>query len=115
MTSPGSISGYTFYPHVGQVFIEGPFNGTPATSTPSREKIFECYPQAISEEAACANQIISTLVTKSFRRPATENDVAVMMSFFREGREEGGSFDYGIESAIQRILADPEFIYRSEI
>ncbi len=27
MNSPGSISGYTFYPHVGQVFIEGPFNG----------------------------------------------------------------------------------------
>ena len=31
MNSPGSISGYTFYPHVGQVFIEGPFNGAVAT------------------------------------------------------------------------------------
>ncbi len=45
MNSPGSISGYTFYPHVGQVFIEGPFNGVVATSTQSRDKIFECYPQ----------------------------------------------------------------------
>ena len=37
------------------------------------------------------------------------------MGFFQAGREEGGSFDYGIEAAVQRILADPEFIYRSEI
>ena len=32
MNSPGAISGYTFYPHVGQVFIEGPFNGVVATT-----------------------------------------------------------------------------------
>jgi len=36
MNSPGAISGYTFYPHVGQVFIEGPFKGTAATDTQSR-------------------------------------------------------------------------------
>jgi len=115
MNSPGSIAGYTFYPHVGQVFIEGPYNGTPATRTQSREKIFECYPQTLGQEANCARQIIDTLVTKAFRRPSTEADIDLMMEFFRVGREEGGNFDYGIESAIQRILADPEFIYRSEI
>ena len=115
MNSPGSISGYTFYPHVGQVFIEGPFNGLPATSKQSRDKVFECYPQNVSEENNCANQIISTLVSKAFRRPSTQADLDVMMDFFRNGREEGGNFDHGIEAAIQRILADPEFIYRSEI
>jgi len=115
MNSPGSISGYTFYPHVGQVFIEGPFNGTPAIITQSRDKIFECRPQNVSQEANCASQIISTLVGKAFRRPVTDADVAVMMDFYRIGREEGGSFDYGIEGALQRILVDPEFIYRAEI
>src|SRR5690606_37684233 len=115
MNSPGSISGYTFYPHVGQVFIEGPFNGAPATSTPSREKIFECYPQHADEEAKCARQIATTLVTKAFRRPATEDDIDTMMEFFAAGRAEGGTFDYGIEAVVQRILTDPEFIYRAEI
>lgn len=115
MNSPGSISGYTFYPHVGQVFIEGPFNGSRAMAKQSRDKIFECYPQSVNEENACATQIISTLVRHAFRRPSTDADVAVMMDFFRSGREEGGSFDYGIEAAVQRILADPEFIYRSEL
>jgi hypothetical protein len=115
MNSPGSISGYTFYPHVGQVFIEGPFNGLPATRTRSRDKIFECYPESLSEEGQCARQIISTLASKAFRRPATDADVEVIMDFFLAGREEGGRFDDGIEAALQRILADPEFIYRSEI
>ena len=115
MNSPGSISGYTFYPHVGQVFIEGPFNGLPAASTQSREKIFECYPASVRVEGECARRIISTLVGNAFRRPATDADLDEMMGFFVAGRDEGGSFDYGIEAAIQRILADPEFIYRSEI
>jgi len=115
MNSPGSISGYTFYPHVGQVFIEGPHNGSPAATKQSRDKIFECYPQAVPEEAACARQIITTLAGKAFRRPVTDADHELLMDFFMTGREEGGSFDYGIEAVVQRLLADPEFIYRSEI
>jgi len=115
MNSPGSIAGYTFYPHVGQVFIEGPYNGLPASDTMSRRQVFECYPQELSEEVNCARQIISTLVSKAFRRPESNADIDVIMDFYRTGREEGGRFDYGIEAAIQRILADPEFIYRSEI
>jgi hypothetical protein len=96
MNSPGAISGYTFYPHVGQVFIEGPYDGLAATSTQSRNKIFQCYPDNSGEEHDCARAIISALTTKALRRPATEADLEVMMGFFEAGREEGGSFDYGI-------------------
>jgi len=115
MNSPGSISGYTFYPHVGQVFIEGPFNGKAASDTQSRRRIFECYPKNAAEEAGCARQIIHTLTTRAFRRPATEADLQVMTGFYRSAREQGGNFDSGIEAAIQRILTDPEFIYRAEL
>jgi hypothetical protein len=115
MNSPGSISGYTFYPHVGQVFIEGPYNGLPASSTASREKIFECYPDSVAAESACARQIIGTLASKAFRRPSSSADTDALMGFFQSGREAGGSFDHGIEAVVQRVLADPEFIYRAEI
>jgi hypothetical protein len=115
MNSPGAISGYTFYPHVGQVFIDGPFKGKVATDTQSRRRIFECYPQNVSEEGDCAHKIISTITTKAFRRPASDADMKVMTAFYRSGRERGGNFDTGIEAVIQRILADPDFIYRAEI
>lgn len=114
MNSPGAISGYTFYPHVGQVFIEGPFKASAATDTQSRRRIFECYPRSAGEEAACARKIITTLTTKAFRRPASEADIAVMTGFYRDARAQGGKFDSGIEAVIQRLLTDPDFIYRAE-
>ena len=115
MNSPGSISGYTFYPHVGQVFIEGPFKGSRATTKQSRDKIFECYPHNVGEENNCARQIITTLTSKAFRRPATAADQETMLGFYKSGREEGGNFDSGVEAVVQRLLTDPEFIYRAEI
>jgi hypothetical protein len=115
MNSPGSIAGHTFYPHVGQVFIEGPFKGTVATDTQSRRTIFECYPKKVSEEDQCARAIITTLTTKAFRRPASDADIKVMTAFYHSGREQDGTFDGGIEAVVQRILTDPDFIYRAEI
>ena len=115
MNSPGSISGFQFYPHVGQVFLEGPYNGIRATDTQSRDKIFVCRPSSVREEGECARTIVSTLVEGAFRRPPTDADMELMMDFYLAGRNEGGSFDFGIEAALQRILADPEFIYRGEV
>jgi hypothetical protein len=37
-----------------------------------------------------------------------------LTDFYLAGRSEGGTFDQGIEAALQRILADPEFVYRGE-
>jgi len=37
-----------------------------------------------------------------------------LTKFYLGARNEGGSFDDGIEAALQRILADPEFVYRGE-
>src|SRR4030095_1751390 len=114
MTTPGSIPGFIFYPHVGQVTIEGPFNAKGATDTASRRRIFTCHPASPREEPGCARTILSTLARHAYRRPATAADLNVLTEFYRGGREEGGSFEQGIESALQRILADPEFIYRGE-
>jgi hypothetical protein len=97
------------------VFIEGPFKGTVATDTQSRRAIFECYPKNVSEEDHCARKIITTLTTKAFRRPASDADIKIMSAFYHSGREQGGTFDSGIEAVIQRILTDPDFIYRAEI
>ena len=114
MNTPGSIPGFLFYPHVGQVVIEGPFGATGATDTASRRKIFSCRPVAARDEASCARTIVSKLAKQAFRRPVTAADLQPLMAFYQAGRGEGGSFDDGIEAAIQRILADPEFIYRGE-
>jgi hypothetical protein len=114
MNTPGSIPGFIFYPHVGQVTIEGPHNAKGAHDTASRQRIFTCRPATAREEESCARTIVSTLAKRAFRRPSTAADLKLLMPFYQEGRAEGGSFDDGIEAALQRVLADPEFIYRGE-
>jgi hypothetical protein len=109
----GPTPGYTFFPHVGTLRIEGPFNAQPAKDSPSRNRVFLCTPTAAAEEDACARRIVANLATRFFRRPATDADVTVLMEFYRSGRDEG-SFDDGISMALARILSSPQFIYRIE-
>ena len=109
----GPTPGYTFFPHVGTVRIEGPFNAVPSKDSPSRKAIFVCQPATANEEAACARRIVTNLATTAFRRPATAAEIEPLMKFYEDGRK-GGNFDAGIENALARILASPKFIYRIE-
>jgi hypothetical protein len=114
----GPTPGYTFFPHVGTIRIEGPFDATPAADSPSRRRIFVCTPGSASDEAACARRIVTSLATRAFRGPVASADVDALMEFYEYGRREctgGGAactFDRGIEAAVARILASPQFIYR---
>jgi hypothetical protein len=109
----GGLPGYTFYPHVGKMAIRGPFSPAGASETESRRRIFVCEPANAGEETACAREIVSTVARRAYRRPATSEDLEILMSFYQQGRNEG-SFDSGIEMALRRILADPQFLFRKE-
>jgi Protein of unknown function (DUF1592)/Protein of unknown function (DUF1588)/Protein of unknown function (DUF1585)/Protein of unknown function (DUF1587)/Protein of unknown function (DUF1595) len=109
----GPTPGFTYFPHVGTVRIEGPFNATQAVDSPSRKKIFVCKPTGVADETACATKILTNLATKAFRRPATPAEVATLMEFYKGGRKEK-DFDNGIEMSLARLLTDVKFIYRIE-
>jgi hypothetical protein len=109
----GPTPGFTFFPHVGTVRIEGPFNATEAKDSPSRRKLFVCRPTNAADETACARKIVTRLVTRAYRRPAAVGDVDLLMKFYADGRKDG-DFDQGIEMVLARVLASPKFIYRIE-
>ncbi len=94
--------------------IRGPFNPTGEIAmTPSRERIFSCYPQDASQEAACAQEIITGFATRAYRRELTEEDMIPLNVFYAAGNESGG-FEEGIRQALTRALASPYFLYRAE-
>ena len=109
----GPTPGYTFFPHVGTIRIEGPFKATAAKDSASRRKIFVCTPKTATEETACARRIVTNLATYAYRRPTTPADVNLLMEFYDQGRKEK-NFETGIEMVLARILASPQFIYRIE-
>ena len=115
----------------------GPVRAQSRTDTPSRQRIFSCLPRAESRgrpkspsaEEACARTILAALARRAYRRPVTADDVDTLIGFYRIGRNtatvDGSSntaplngspfnFDAGIETALQRMLVSPDFLFRIE-
>jgi hypothetical protein len=110
----GMQYGYTTAPHLSRVVITGPYHATGISETPSRRRVFVCRPSSQADEPACAKQIISALVRRAYRRAPTDADVDPLIAFYQAERSKTGNFEAGIEMALRRILADPEFIFRFE-
>jgi hypothetical protein len=98
---------------VQNIEVIGPFNATAPAETPSRKQIFVCRPTSKQDEESCARQIISKLARRAYRRPSTANDVGTLLTFYKQGRATA-DFDAGIESALERVLIAPAFLFRSE-
>ena len=111
-----SLSGLGFYDGsaaVGQVQITGPHDATGSGDTPSRRTVFTCRPAVQTDEDRCAQQILSGLARRAYRRPVTDDDLQTLLGFYRSGRAER-DFDAGIQKAVERLLVAPEFLFRLE-
>ena len=104
-------------PGIESVSIDGPYEPGGPGMTASRERIFVCRPAGVDDADAeaedCARQIFATLTRRAYRRPVTERDVAPLMPFYESGYADGG-FDEGIRAGLERLLIDPEFLFRIE-
>jgi len=103
----------TGLPHLQTLSVTGPFNVSGVSETPARRRIFTCRPTAPGDEEACASKIITRLSAQAFRRPATPEDLEGLMGLYQSGRR-NGTFETGVRTALQGILAKPEFVFRFE-
>ncbi len=105
---------YMGYAAVNDFSIAGPYQmAGPPQDSPSRREIFVCEPKGPADEDACAKRILSRMARRAYRRPATDQDVQTLMGFFAQGRQQGQSFDAGIQLALERLLVDPDFLLRT--
>ena len=111
---PANSEAYLDYQKVHAVEIGGPYaTAEGIRESPSYNLIFSCYPERLAEETTCAAQILSRVARQAYRRPVTEEDATLLLEFFNRGREQGGSFDHGIQFALEFMLSDPDFLIRS--
>jgi hypothetical protein len=108
-----SIPQLQYYPAIGFLRIQGPFSPQRPEESRSIRKVFTCHPANAAQEEPCARNILTTIARRAYRRPATAQDVQPLMAFYTEGRKQG-TFDDGIELAIRRVLASPQFLVRAE-
>jgi len=105
--------GITALPHLADLMVTGPVKPGPVSETRSRTKIFSCNPNTEGEEYECARQIISRVATQAYRRAITDQDLSGPMGFYDRSAQNSG-FEIGVRTALQSILASPEFLFRLE-
>lgn len=93
--------------------VRGPYSARTPEDSPSRRQVFVCHPGQGIDETVCADQILSNLARRAFRRPVSDEDVLPLRTLYEEGRRDGG-FEQGIQFALRGLLIDPEFLFRVE-
>ncbi len=106
-----NVNGNSPGPRMQSVEIKGPLAAEGVSETPSRKRIFVCYPQSAGEELPCARKIFTRVAEQAFRRPLTGEDLEGALSFYAQGRTAAG-FDAGIQRGLMAILVSPKFLYR---
>jgi hypothetical protein len=112
-TSNAGAYGFTQLPHLRDLVINGPHNPTGVSDSPVRRKLFSCRPTAGQDARACAESIVSRIATQAFRRPLVQRDRTALLSFYDAGAAKGG-FESGVRTALEAILASPDFVFRFE-
>jgi hypothetical protein len=100
-------------PLVDYVTIIGPIDAAGPGDTLSRRMIFTCEPAQAAEELPCAEEILSRLGRRAYRRSLSEHELGELVDLYELGRS-GTSFERGIQTAVRGLLASPKFLYRSD-
>ena len=99
-------------PALYQISITGPFDSSGPGKSPSRQRIFGGITRT-NGEIADARAILTRIIHRAYRRPATDADLRKPLAFFESAQAEG-TFDNGIELALSAILVNPNFLFRIE-
>lgn len=66
-----------------------------------------------SLERSCRDDFVARIVSRAFRRPATDEDKARYTELFELGAE--AELELGFRSVIRGLLTSPHFLYRTEV
>ncbi|MFT7518169.1 MAG: hypothetical protein ACI9MC_000299 [Kiritimatiellia bacterium] len=91
--------------------VEGPF-GASEEPNPLRARHVTCDPGP--DPIGCAERVLRPLMSRAYRRPVDDADVAKLMVLVQSVLDDGGEFDDAIQAGLQAVLLSPRFIYRVE-
>lgn len=96
---------------IKSVEFEGPFIET----WPPKHHTNILLPRAdLDDDLSYAKRVLARFVTRAFRRPASEQEVARLLAFFAEMREQSLTFEEAMRETLILVLVSPEFLYLIE-
>src|SRR6266853_613661 len=101
------------HPHLDTFTVTGPYDAKGPGDTPSRRTIFTCKAATRDVEDGCARRVMATLARRAYRGNVTDGDLTRLHDFYALGRKQG-TFETGVQTALQRILASPKFAFLVE-
>lgn len=81
---------------------------------PVHRKILVCDHAEPEHDDTCAERALQQLAPRAYRRPATTDEVEKLNAFYHLARENGDTFQQGMELAVQALLVSPHFLFRIE-
>jgi hypothetical protein len=86
----------------------------PSKISPQHKRIFFVQPRSPAEYDDASRKILQRFASRAYRRPVDTADLGRLVSLAENIREQGGSFEEGIQVAVQAVLISPKFLFRVE-
>lgn len=96
--------------YLDQIVLEYPLDYLPD----SHRRLIPKVPAA-AERTAAAKTAIKQLADRAYRRHASELEVNRLVGFAQSVMESGGTYEEGIQAALQAVLCSPHFLFRWEL
>ncbi len=81
---------------------------------PTHERILFVQPSESVSADQASRQVLERIASRAFRRPVGKEELQRLVDLAKKVRESNGTYEEGIQVAIQAILVSPFFIYRVE-
>ncbi len=99
---------------INGVRVKGPLDQPVPPPTEAHRRILSLAPEGLPEKERSA-KIVESFAEKAWRRPVNEEELKRVLGFYKQARDDGGSFDLGIKRSLQAVLVSPKFLFRGEM
>jgi mono/diheme cytochrome c family protein len=97
------------------ILVRGPFRGPDDEPPPGHDLILVKRPNSPEEFTDSATVVLERFLRRAYRRPVTGGEVSKLVRLAELARENGESFERGIQLAVRAVLASPQFLYKVEL
>ncbi len=109
LLNPTTADGKERTVHVEWMALIGPADTRPEI----HRRLLAVTPGKTRDEQS--REVLSRFASRAYRRPATEEEVERLLQLAKSVEKQGGTWEAGMQLAMQAVLVSPKFLFRVEL